>query len=190
MARFYKGIGVGTFLHAKDLRVTGIAPRNPGAIHSNVDLMFHVARGTTVSPYVSLTRSFGVARDYAIDASRTRPSATQPAYVYSVDIAPSHGVTILDPTWEVAKHNGNPFASPSYQHDGAQSFLLGVVDPVMMGAYLSAPCPQPRIAAGGTVRAPNLSLELETMVRALRDSELVVVGNIPRSCVSNRFDEY
>src|SRR4051794_36294309 len=59
MPRFYKGIGVGTFLHAMDLRATGISPRAAGVAYTPNALLHHIARGTTVSPCISLTRSFG-----------------------------------------------------------------------------------------------------------------------------------
>jgi hypothetical protein len=38
----------------------------------------------------------------------------------------------------------------------------------------------------GASRSPNLSIELETMVRALRDAEVLVVGNLPSACVTYR----
>ncbi|MDG4603388.1 MAG: hypothetical protein P9C48_09030 [Defluviicoccus sp.] len=42
--------------------------------------------------------------------------------------------------------------------------------------------------AQGTPRAPNLSPELETLVRALRDAEILAVGNVPASCVRSRYE--
>lgn len=41
-----------------------------------------------------------------------------------------------------------------------------------------------------TPRSPNLSLELETFVRALRDAEILAYGTIPAACVVNCFDVY
>ena len=55
MARFYKGIGVGTFLHAIELRASGISPRAPGVPYSPNALLQHIARATTLSPCISLT---------------------------------------------------------------------------------------------------------------------------------------
>lgn len=151
--------------------------------------MFHIIFGT-LSPYVSLTTSYGVARDYAINASRTRPTSSHPGYVYAVDINASDGILLFDPVREVIAHCGNPLASPSYNHDGAQSYLLGVVDPVTMGTHLHIPAPQPLSASGATPRSPTLTAELETMVRALRDAEVLAGATIPARCFVQRFDEY
>ena len=41
-----------------------------------------------------------------------------------------------------------------------------------------------------TSRPPNLFLELETFVRALRDAEILVCGTIPATCVVNCFDVF
>ena len=123
MVRIFKGVGVGTFLHSNDLRVTGISSRKPGASPSDISLMSHVARGTTTSPYVSLTRSFGVAPDYAISASAALPTATRPAYVYAIDIDETHKLRVLDPVCEIARMCSDALAPMSYHHDGSQSFL-------------------------------------------------------------------
>ena len=45
-------------------------------------------------------------------------------------------------------------------------------------------------ASEGTPRSPNLTIELETLVRALRDAEILAHGNIPVTCVKNRFEVY
>ena len=81
MPRFYKGVGVGTFLHLTDLRATGVNSRMPGSPYNVNTVMQHIARGTTESPCISLTRSYGVAEEYAIDASRAFPTSATPAYV-------------------------------------------------------------------------------------------------------------
>ena len=196
MPRFYKGIGVGTFLHGADLRATGITARAAGMGYSPNALVHHIARGTTVSPCISLTRSFGVAEMYARDASRVFPTATSPAYVYGIEInnpAPV-GVTIYDPIQQILSLHPDPLAQSSYHHDGDMNFLLGIVNPALMSAYLNAPIRQPGQSAsggaGGTARPANLSLELEALVRALRDAEVMAVGTIPASCVVERHDVY
>src|SRR6516162_8720378 len=156
MPCFYKGVGVGTFLHGTDLRVSGISPRSPGASYTVNVAMQHIVRATTNSPCISLSRSYGVAEMYARDASRAFPTVANPAYVYEVDIPdpPPPGVTVLDPVIEVAAQNANPLISISYHHDGDMNFLLGVADPVGMGAHLTAPAKQPG-GSGGTRRAPK-----------------------------------
>lgn len=175
MPRLYKVVGLGTFLHAIDLALHGISSRMPTA-PANVDaVMPHVARGTTTSPFISLTRSYGVAQDYDRNAGRIFPTRATPAYVYAIDIPdpPPTGMAVIDPVIEVARHL-NPLASPSYHHDGDMNFLLGVVDPNGMAAFLNNPVLSPA-GSTPTPRPANLTIELETIVRALRDAEVLVL---------------
>jgi hypothetical protein len=58
-----------------------------------------------------------------------------------------------------------------------------------MKQFLTTPIVQPP-PRRGTQRPANLSIELETLVRSLRDAEILAVGNIPASCVRNRYAEY
>lgn len=190
MARFYKGVGVGTHLHGTDLRTTGIVARNPGATSSVSALMAHIAQGTTTSPFISLTRSYGVARDYAVNASRAMPTASIPAYVYEIDIDDTHNVSARDPIFEIARSVNNLFANISYQHNGDQSYLLGVVDPIGNRARLQAPPPQPKTMGGSSAPSPRLTTELEALVRGLRDAEVLIAGMVPQACVIHRYDEY
>ena len=98
------------------------------------------------------------------------------------------GLKLLDPVKEVAQTLPSPpTIGPTYQHDGAPEFLLGVVDPRNMSHFLVQHSPQPP-SSEGTPRSPNLSLELETFVRALRDAEILAYGAIPAICVVNCFD--
>jgi hypothetical protein len=55
MTYFYKGVGVGTFLHATDLRTTGIAPARPTLSFSLSAAMLHVSSGVVMSPCISVT---------------------------------------------------------------------------------------------------------------------------------------
>ena len=187
MTRFWKGVGVGTFLHGADLRITGIAPARPGASHSGTSVMQHVAWGSTRSPLISLTKSWDVAKDYARNSGYSPPTAANPAYVYEVvvpDPLPP-GVELIDPVCFVATLNTNPLTS-SYHHDGNQAFLLCIVDP------LKNPTPAnisfPPLLRGGTPRPPNRTIELETMVRSLRDAEVLVLGNVPQAWVQDRHE--
>ena len=78
---------------------------------------------------------------------------------------------------------------PFYQHDGLPNFLIGIADPISMRHFLEQHIIQPP-TSGGTPRTPNLTIELETLVRALRDAEILVTGIIPANCVKNSFDVY
>ena len=180
MPHFYKGVGVGTFLHSQDLRLTGITPRLPTAPFNLAAVMGHVARGTTISPCISITRSFSIAKAYAIEGSKPQPTASMPAHVYTIDL-PAHPnplapgiMSVEDPVQFVAANVMNLLVSPSYQHDGDKKFLLGVVDPkghrqhLRRLAVFAVPGPIPK--------TPALSIELETMVFALRDAEAWLLG--------------
>jgi len=97
-------------------------------------------------------------------------------------------MTVIDPVIEVSAHL-NPLASPSYHHDGDMNFLLGVVNPNRMAAFLKNPILTP-MGSTPTLRPANLSIELETIVRALRDAEVLIFGAIPNSRVVLRHDVY
>jgi hypothetical protein len=185
VTRFYRGVGVGTYHHSHDLRATGIAPRHPGGQCNATTVMQHIARGTTASCCISLTKSYGVAEDYARNASRSPPTAANPAHVYDIDIPdpPPTGLLLIDPIYLVASQNQNPLASLSYHHDGNQDFLIGVINPMMAAMPAKVRFP-PNMA--GASRPPNLTIDLETMVYVLRDAEVLVVGNLPSTCVTYR----
>lgn len=191
MPLFYRGAGVGTFWHLNDARVSGFSAQAPGIVSSVDRLMQHVVRGTVSSPYISLTRSYGVAWSYAVLGGRNQTIATQhsPGYVYEIEINDPlpPGFQLLDPVKEVAASAPPPLATISYQHDGLPEFLLGVMEPNTYGHFLIMPCLQPP-PGGGTPRSPNLTIQLETMVRVLRDAEILAVGNIPAALIRNRID--
>ena len=190
MATFYRGAGVDTYWHKNDALRLGFTPQDPGASFSCDRLMQHIGRTTTHSKFISLTRSYGVAYDYAMNAGLNWPSKSNPAYIYEIETSSDHPeFRIVDPLKEIIYAMPDPAAGNSYHHDGQQSFLLGVVDPVSMGAHLQKKVlhPPPHL---GTPRAPNLSLALETMIRVLRDAELLAIEAIPRSCVKHRFEVY
>lgn len=149
-------------------------------------LIEHVTRGTTSSPYVSLSRSFGVARDYALVGAAVA-NQSNPAYVYEIELTEPlpRGLLLLDPVLEVARNAPAPTTSPHYQHDGSMDFLMGIIDPQTYQHFLRDPAPQPP-GSTGTLRAPALSRELEAIVRALRDAEILAVGTIPMSCISRK----
>ena len=44
--------------------------------------------------------------------------------------------------------------------------------------------------SGGVVRPPTLTMELETLVRALRDAEILAMGSISAVYIRNRFEAY
>jgi hypothetical protein len=84
VAIFYKGVGVGTYLHGKNLNATGISAALPGQTNDLANLVRHIAQGSALSPFISFTKSWDVAEDYARNASLSRPNSTNPAYVWEI----------------------------------------------------------------------------------------------------------
>ena len=153
-------------------------------------LVQHIARGTTISPFVSLTRSYGIACGYALSGEEL-PTAAQPAYVYQVEIEErdGHETKLLDPVATIARQLQSPYEWKSYHHDGESSFLLGVVDPDRHAAELKRDALFPP-GDRPTPRAPQLHAELEAMVRALRDAEVLAVSGIAKRQVLQRWEVF
>ena len=192
MAIFYRGSGIGTYWHINDPIESGFAARAPGMTPTITRLMLHIARSTVNSPFISITRSYAVAWRYAMSSSVRVPTVNGPAYVHEIEIQEPlpKSLELLDPVKEVANTLPSPTSiGPPYQHDGFPDFLLGIVDPSNMGHFLEQHSMQPP-SSEGTPRTPNLTIELETLVRALRDAEILAYGNIPASSVKNRFEVY
>jgi hypothetical protein len=189
MPFFYRGAGIGTYWHQRDARLDGFVARRPGQTASKDQLIKHIARGTVDTPYVSLTRSYGIAWTYAIQFGQGTPAATAPAFVYEIELGEPlpDGLRLIDPVTYLAGKFPPPTADSSYYHDGDSTFLLGVINYTLMTTALKQEVRQPP-SAQGTPRAPNLSPELETLVRALRDAEILAVGNVPASCVRSRYE--
>ena len=183
MPIFYRGAGLGTYWHPanNDARLLGFTPHRPGMTRSHSRLMQHIAEATTSSPFVSLTRSWGIALSYA-RSGRAQATEAEPAYIYEIELDDPLpvGVVLLDPVREVVNSVPAPTGMP-YQHDGSPDFLLGIVDPVGQQHFLDQVRPHP---AGAVSRPANLSLELTTIVRASRDAEIIVVGAIPADRVT------
>jgi hypothetical protein len=190
MPIFYRGAGVGTHWYINDARISGFSPQLPGVTGSISQIMNHIARGSTNSPFVSITRSYGVALNYALYGGLSYPTASNPSYVYEIEIndPPPPGLQLFDPVKDIAVSAVSPISSPSYHHDGSPQFLLGVVQPRgKIKRFLRRNYPQPPPATG-TSRPPNLTIELETLVRALRDAEILALGTIPIVCVQKRYN--
>jgi hypothetical protein len=185
---FYKGVGVGTHHHPTDLRTTGIMPRT-AAVLNEVVVQQHVARGTTTSPCVSLTKSYGVAQDYAINSGFAAPTRARPAHVYEVEIPDDAGIPLIDPVDYIASRHANPLVSPSYHHDGDQGFLGIVAYPLRSGGTFGT-APRPPGMGGAGTRPPILSIQLETIVFAIRDAEVLAYGSLPSAWITNRYDVY
>jgi hypothetical protein len=187
MALFYRGAGPGSHSHVHDARELGFAPHFPGQTASVSRLIHHITRATTMSPYISFSHSYGVALSYAVVGPGGFATPEVPGYVYEVEISDDKECGVLDPVKEIARSLPHPWLEPNYRHDGEPTFLLGVVDPVNMRASLQAHCLFPPLSIG-TSRTPHLSEQLEGMVRALRDAEILVRGKVPSGLVKCRYE--
>jgi hypothetical protein len=185
MAIFYRGDGPGSYWHKEDNdpRIGGFIAYSPGVSPSVERLITHIARASIHSPFVSLTRSFGIAKMYAQVGPAGMATRFNPGYIYEIEISDDKQCTVIDPIIEIAKTLPPPYSSISYQHDGSANFLKGIVDPVKHGGLVRAiveQAPKER----GTPRPANLSRELEALVRALRDAEVLVQGTVPAALVT------
>lgn len=186
LAVFYKGAGFGRKYALADARATGIDPHNPEIPYDLDALVRHVGFGTVASPFVSISRSYGVALAYA-RMGKVLASEQCPGIVYEIVIeTDDREVKIIDPVLEIASRLPLPGGSVSYQHDGMQATLMALVDPAHEH-FLQWKTPQPP-PSGGPRRSVHVSMELTAMVRAMRDAEVVVCGRIPKRCVRNRFE--
>ena len=188
MAVYYKGAGIGTWWHQNDARAMGLVPQAPAAGPSLDRLMKHIVEANVNSPYVSLTLSYSVAYNYALLGEE--PSKDDPAYVYEVEISDGslNGFGLLDPVREVANAAPQPPADISYQHDGDNEFLLGVIKPGLAnGEYVRRDIKRPP-PGQATPRSANLTRELETLVFALRDAEILVSGSLPKEFIKVRHE--
>lgn len=194
MATFYKGAGIGTHWHINDSREVGFTAISPTTRHTIEALVTHIAKGTANSPYISLTRSYAVAWDYAMNGGTEIPTSINPGYVYEIEINISllSQLKLFDPIKEVAIDLPVPIDVNSeeeisfYQHNGLPNFLLGVVNPRDMSDFQVGRQPQP--PGPGVPCPPNLTPQLEALVNALRDAEILAYGHIPAHCIKNRFN--
>ncbi len=186
MPLFYKGARSGTHLHVNDPRTYGIQARDT-SILPHVDILMRHIAGNTHSPYISVTRSYAVAEMYARDAARTMAAVTN--YVFEIDIPATlpPGVAVQDPILEIANSNylQDTLADPSYHHQGDRNFINAIVNPIAFSHYLTKLYSRPPGVGSRPTAASN---QLEAIVRAARDAELLVVGAIPRGWVIARHD--
>lgn len=188
MPLFYRGAGVGTWWHTNDPRINGFAAHSPATLASPVRLMEHIQTGPHASPYISLTRSYGVALHYAMEFGRARPTDSTKAYVWEIELNDPlpPNLKLYDPLTVIAELIPSPLASISYQHDGAPTCLVGLID-LAQAPRLAEPRPMPP-NANPPHMAPNVSAELKALMFALRDAEILAIGTIPAACVRTRYE--
>ncbi len=72
---------------------------------------------------------------------------------------------LFDPVQSIAKHY-----NWIHDHDGGTNLITGIADP--LSAHILAAHPQR--PPGFTPRTPNFSLEMEALIKAIRDFEVLV----------------
>ncbi len=170
----YKGSGPGTHWHDNNARDGGFMPaaNRPHTINAVVN---HIVNYSHPSPYVSLTASFAVARQYALSGPGGTASEKNPGYVYEIDLSACKAeLHIFNPIEEISK------IGLAHEHNGDQGLILGVASSIH-GSVLNTPV----LLAGGQKVIPNASVILRALVNALRDAE-VLIGAVPASCIVHR----
>ena len=179
---FYRGASRGTYWNIDRLEPgdsRGLTAQSPRLKPDPDRIMDHIIHGAErASPFISLTKSYGVASDYARYWYRTRPpTEDNPGLVYHIEISyVREALILIDPVKALAESLPDPLDS-GCQHDGVPEFLLGVVSPERFGFRLT----RNRFDPPGSQRTPGppyLSRELETLARALRDAEILATGVI------------
>lgn len=189
VAIFYRGAGVGTYWHANDARLSGFLPRNAGMSNTPDRVIQHVHNGRTDSPYVSLSLSYGVALNYALEMGTRQPTVHDPAYVYEVEITAAHGATLINPVKLLASGAPNPLDPVPYQHNGHPNILIGAIFP-MLAFILRLPIPVPPGSSATVTPTLRTGPHWWGMIAALRDAEVLAYGAVPIPCITNRYSVY
>jgi hypothetical protein len=116
MALLYRGAGPGNHWSVTDARLMGFTPRSPGSAPSTDIIINHITQGSTNSPYISFTRSFGVALAYAQVGPNGVASLARPGYVYEVEISDDKHCEAIDPIVEIAKALPRPWSSSTMEN--------------------------------------------------------------------------
>ncbi len=179
MPTLFKGASLGTHWHVNDARTTGFTsaahrPHSPNAV------ITHISAYSYPSPYISLTTSFAVARQYALSGPGGIASPQNPGYVYEIDLSASTAaLRIFNPLEEISTSIGL-----AHEHNGDQSLILGVASSTHK-SVLTTPVHQ----VGGQMALPNVSHDLKALVNALRDAE-ILIDTVPASRIVMRHNVF
>ncbi len=181
MPIYYKGAAPRTHWHDNDPIHAGAFTSwssRPIPAHDTQRVVRHiVGRAPQGSPYISFSRSYGVAWNYAAQPNAT---ANAPGYVYEIDLPDTlpPGLELYDPVAEIARKLPSSSSLVTYQHEGDQKYLLGVMAYSRFQLRLQRTDPEPP-PGGGLLRTPrDPSDELKSIVLALRDAEVLVRGEV------------
>ncbi len=146
-------------------------------------IISHITAYSQASPFTSFTTSYAIARGYALAGPGGLASQGNPGYVYQVDLQQlaTPGIfRVFDPVASVV-HGRN--GSLVHDHNGDAGLL-----PLLV-AGLASPAPPVQGRFGKTLPL-RLAHELQVLVNALRDAEVLVEGSLPSVVVTGRDDVY
>ena len=185
---YFRGAPRGSYWHSNDARKTGFSARSPLSPPTVFRLINSISQGTYESPYISLTRSYGIAREYSLVGPSGISTKKSPGYVYEITIDKSNTIDInlVDPIKEIARILPSPYSHDSYQHNGSSEYMNYIVQPYAYEpeSYIVQP--------DGTVsiKPDEPHIFLTTMVRALRDAEISAYRSLHPSLITNRYEVY
>ena len=174
----YKGAGPGTYWHRNDARTSGFPLPSKKQPTSNA-VVTHITSYSFPSCYLSFSLSFAIARElYAMSGPGGPASKSSPGYVYEIDLSQvSETIPVVNPLEELCK------LGLIHRHNGDGDMILAV-------AGSSHHTLSKRVAAsGGRHVSPNMSPELQALVYAVLDAE-VLARAVPAACVVNRHSVY
>lgn len=175
MPTFYKGAASGTHWHTNDARHTGFTVA--AANKSVPAIIRHITSYSHPSPYLSISGSFAVARAYALGPAGIGPHG----YVYEIDILDKKQVNLIHPSLEIVQICS---AAGLHLHDGGPDLILGIAGH-RLAKYLQILTTTPYRRPGSASFPPTVTPELQAIVAALRDAEVLATA-IPAGCIVQR----
>lgn len=174
----YKGAARGTHWHSNNARLSGfLASAMP---QTGNGVVRHITNYSNPSPYLSFSSSFAIARRYALLGPGGVATQATPGYVYEIDLqAAAFQFLILNPVDEVSSLSNGHLA---HHHEGDAQ----LISEVALG--VSPPSTAPR--CGGKMHIPGISGELQALIFAIRDAEVLISGNVPPTVIVRRHDVY
>ncbi len=191
MARLFKGAGPGTYWWTNNAQLVGGFSSPPGRPRNAAAVVNHIVVSSHPSPYVSFTASYAVAFEYALSGPAGVATSANPGYVYEIDTSILTGpstLTLIDPVRKVASaHNVALNGTIPTHHDGGPDLILGIANRTLHGHLLTTP---PRRLGATPPRGPVVTDDLNALVFALRDAEVLAAGGVPPACIVNRHAVY
>jgi len=181
---FYKGAGIGTHWHLNDARTGGFKAVPTVGVHSVNAVRNHIANYSYPSPYLSVSTSFAVAREYALHGGGVPPTPANPGHVYEVNLANLPTLTVYSPL-EILTGGCLGRGVVPHQHTGDWDLLLCLAGSTAHGGVLGISVYHPTSHV-----PPTYAPDVKPLATALRDAEMLVFDEIPAICVTNRFDVY